>query len=59
MQKTDQNLLADGLRRWEAADLAESIRRVPERPAQVVWALRSGQRATLRNCSNLCPAFDR
>ncbi len=32
MQETDQNLLAEGLQRWQAGDLAESIRRAPERP---------------------------
>ena len=32
MQETDQNLLAEERQRWEAGDLADSMRRAPERP---------------------------
>ena len=32
MQEETQHMLAEGLQRWEAGDLAESIRRAPERP---------------------------
>ena len=32
MQATDKNMLAESLRKWEEGDLAESMKRVPERP---------------------------
>jgi methylmalonyl-CoA mutase N-terminal domain/subunit len=32
MQEADQNLLAEERQRWEAGDLADAIRRAPERP---------------------------